>query len=134
MFERWATLVVHTGPAGSATRTKLARNLIHFVSFTAAGEAQRLAEAAGLDLAQLAQVVRHSDAVTGGPGAIMVRPTTSPVGPDDGLWEILHHTRDLGEKDLALALELAEPVGVELPLTRLALDGFGPSLGPPANA
>jgi 4-carboxymuconolactone decarboxylase len=38
------------------------------VTYTAATEAQRLAEAAGISLADLGEVVRHSDAVTGGPG------------------------------------------------------------------
>jgi 3-hydroxyisobutyrate dehydrogenase-like beta-hydroxyacid dehydrogenase len=133
VFERWATLTVHMGPAGAGTRAKLARNLMHFTAFTAAGEAQRLAEAAGLDLQKLARVVRHSDAVTGGPGAIMVRGTTAPLAPDDALFEIFTHTRALGEKDLALALELAEHLGVDLPLARQALEELGPSLGLPPH-
>ena len=66
---------VHAGPVGAGTRMKLARNLLHFVSFTAVTEAQRLAEAAGLDLVALGEVVRHTDAITGGPGAIMHRDT-----------------------------------------------------------
>ena len=45
--------VVHAGPVGAGTRFKLARNLMHFVSFSAAMEASRLAEAAGLDVAEL---------------------------------------------------------------------------------
>jgi 3-hydroxyisobutyrate dehydrogenase-like beta-hydroxyacid dehydrogenase len=134
VFARWATLTVHMGPAGAGTRAKLARNLMHFTAFTAAGEAQRLAEAAGLDLQKLARVVRHSDAVTGGPGAIMVRDTTAPLAPDDALFEIFTHTRTLGEKDLTLALELAEHLGVELPLARQALEDFGSSLGLPPRA
>jgi 3-hydroxyisobutyrate dehydrogenase-like beta-hydroxyacid dehydrogenase len=134
VFACWATLTVHMGPAGAGTRTKLARNLMHFVAYTAAGEAQRLAEAAGLDLGKLARVVRHSDAVTGGPGAIMVRDTTAPMAPDDALYEIFSHTRTLGEKDLALALDLAAELGVDLPLGRQALDDFGPSLGLPRQA
>jgi 3-hydroxyisobutyrate dehydrogenase-like beta-hydroxyacid dehydrogenase len=131
VFERWAALVVHMGPAGAGTRTKLARNLMHFVAYTAAGEAQRLAEAAGLDLGKLARVVRHSDSVTGGPGAIMVRDTAGPLLPDDGLFDIFSHTRTLGEKDLRLALEMGEAFGVDLPLGELALRDFGPSLGLP---
>ena len=124
-------LVVHMGPVGAGTRTKLARNLMHFIAYTAAGEAQRLAEAAGLDLRKLARVVRHTDAVTGGPGAIMVRDTTAPMAPDDGLYEIFAHTRELGEKDLTLALELADGLGLDLPLAKQALEDFGPSLGLP---
>ena len=99
-----ATRVVHAGPAGAGTRMKLARNLLHFVSFTAATEAQRLAEAAGLDLVDLGDVVRHTDAVTGGPGAIMHRDTTAPLAPDDFWFEVFDHVRALGEKDLAFAL------------------------------
>ena len=129
VFARWASLTVHMGPAGAGTRTKLARNLMHFIAYTGAGEAQRLAEAAGLDLQKLARVVRHSDAVTGGPGAIMVRATTAPLEPDDGLFEIFTHTRGLGEKDLTLALEMAERLDLDLPLARQALRDFGRSLG-----
>lgn len=133
VFGRLATLVVHMGPAGAGTRTKLARNLMHFIAYTGAGEAQRLAQAAGLDLQKLARVVRHSDAVTGGPGAIMVRSDAGPLAPDDGLYEIFAHTRELGEKDLALALELADHLGLDLPLGRQALADFGPSLGLPRH-
>lgn len=131
VFACFATVVVHMGPAGAGTRTKLARNLMHFVAYTGAFEAQRLAEAAGLDLTKLARVVRHSDSVTGGPGAIMVRDRTGPLAPDDGLFEIFSHTRDLGEKDLMLALELADELGVDLPLGRQALADFATGLGVP---
>jgi 3-hydroxyisobutyrate dehydrogenase-like beta-hydroxyacid dehydrogenase len=131
VFASFATLVVHMGPAGAGTRTKLARNLMHFTAYTAAFEAQRLAEASGLDLRKLAQVVRHSDVVTGGPSAIMVRTSTGPLAPDDGLFDIFCHTRDLGEKDLTLALELADAVGVDLPLARQALRDFARGLGVP---
>jgi len=131
VFARWASVVVHMGPAGAGTRTKLARNLMHFVAYTGAAEAQRLAEAAGLDLRKLARVVRHSDSVTGGPGAIMLRDTTAPLRPGDEWFDVLSHTRDLGEKDLTLALELADRLGVDLPLGRQALQDFATGLGVP---
>jgi len=131
VFAHWASVVVHMGPAGAGTRTKLARNLMHFVAFTAAGEAQRLAEEAGLDLRKLARVVRHSDSVTGGPGAIMLRDTTTPLAPGDDWYDVLAHTRDLGEKDLTLALELADHLEVDLPLARQALQDLAKRLGVP---
>ncbi len=90
---------------------KLARNLIHFVAFTAVTEAQRLAEAAGLDLVALGEVVRHTDAITGGPGAIMYRDTTAPLDPDDFWHGVFDHVRALGEKDLSFAIELADDTG-----------------------
>ena len=130
-FAAWASVVVHMGPAGAGTRTKLARNLLHFIAFTAVGEAQRLAEASGLDLRKLGRVVRHSDSVTGGPGAVMLRTTTAALEPGDEWYEVMAHTRDLGEKDLTLALELAEHLGADLPLARQSLRDLAAALGVP---
>ncbi|MBH0121977.1 NAD(P)-dependent oxidoreductase [Rhodococcus sp. CX] len=128
-FGAWAGLVVHAGPVGAGTRMKLARNLLHFISFNAAAEAQRLAEAAGLDITALGKVVRHTDAITGGAGAIMLRDTTAALAPDDPWFPILAHARSLGEKDLTLALELGERLGVDLPLGTRALADLGTGLG-----
>jgi 3-hydroxyisobutyrate dehydrogenase len=122
-------MMVHAGPVGAGTRMKLARNLLHFIAFTATTEAARLAEAAGIDIAKLGKVVRHTDAITGGPGAIMLRDTTAPIEPDDFWFDIFSHVRDLGEKDLALALQLGTDLGVDLPLGHIALDRFADGLG-----
>jgi 3-hydroxyisobutyrate dehydrogenase-like beta-hydroxyacid dehydrogenase len=130
-FGRWADLFVHFGPVGAGTRAKLARNMMHFVAYTAAAEAQRLAEAAGIGLEDLGRVVRHSDAVTGGPGAIMLRSTTAPIPPDDPFHQPFLHARELGEKDLALALDLGDQLDVDLPLARLAVDHLAAGLGVP---
>ncbi|MCB0972210.1 MAG: NAD(P)-dependent oxidoreductase [Acidimicrobiales bacterium] len=125
------TLVAHLGPIGAGTRAKLARNLITFASFVAVGEASRLAEAAGVDLAALGDVVRHSDRVTGGAGAVMLRAESGPLPADDGLRQIFTHTRELGEKDLRLALDLGAETEVDLPVARQALDLLAASLGVP---
>lgn len=132
-FARMGSEVVHAGPVGAGTRMKLARNLLHFVSFTAATEAQRLAEAAGLDPAELGRVVRHTDAITGGPGAILYRDTAAPMAADDSWFGIFDHVRALGEKDLRFAIELADDVGVDVPLARHALTGLAPGLGLPES-
>jgi len=125
--------VVHAGPVGAGTKFKLARNMLHFVAFTAATEAQRLAEAAGLDLKALGDVVRHTDTITGGPGAIMHRESTAPLDPDDFWYGVFDHVRALGEKDLGFAVDLAERLGVEVPLAALARARLAPGLGlPPA--
>lgn len=130
-FEPWAKLVVHAGAVGAGTRMKIARNLITFGSFAAAAEAQRLAEAAGLDIVSLGDVVRYSDEVTGGPGAIMFRETTRAAERGDPWFDVLVHTREIGEKDLALALELGRELGVDLPLAELAKQHLAAGLGVP---
>ena len=69
--------------------------------------------------------MRHSDAQSGGPGAIMVRDDMKPLAPDHFLYDMFVHTRGLGEKDLSLALALGEATGVDLPLAEMALQEPG---------
>lgn len=132
-FGVMGTKVVHAGPIGAGTKMKLARNLMHFVAFTAATEAQRLAEASGLDLVELGNVVRHTDAITGGPGAIMHRSTTATLDPSDFWFGVFEHVRALGEKDLGFAIELAGTLGVDVPLAEQALARLGTGLGLPPH-
>jgi 3-hydroxyisobutyrate dehydrogenase-like beta-hydroxyacid dehydrogenase len=130
-FKHWAAMVVHAGEPGAGTRMKLARNMLTFTSYVAACEAMKLAEAAGLDLQALGRVVRHTDALTSGPGAIMVRDDMNDIEPDNFLYQSFLHARGLGEKDLSLALALGEAVSVDLPLARLAYEGLAAGLGLP---
>ncbi|EID12371.1 NAD(P)-dependent oxidoreductase [Mycolicibacterium phlei] len=130
-FKRFASLVVHAGEPGAGTRMKLARNMLTFTSYVAACEAMKLAEASGLSLQALGRVVRHSDAQSGGPGAIIVREDMTDLTPDHWLYEAFTHTRGLGEKDLSLALALGEQTHVELPLAEIALKNLAAGLGVP---
>lgn len=129
VLTRMGSKVVHAGPLGAGTRMKLARNLVHFVAFTAVTEAQRLAEAGGLDLVALGEVVRHTDRITGGPGAIMYRDTTAKLDPDEFWHSVFDHVRALGEKDLSFAIELAGTLGVDVPLAQLARENLAKGLG-----
>lgn len=131
IFKKWASMVVRAGEPGAGTRMKIARNMLTFIGFTAACEASRLAEAAGIDLQKLGRVVRHSDAQSGGPGAIMARDDTKPLDPEHFLYTMFVHTRGLAEKDLGLALAMGETAGVELPLAEIALRDLAAGLGVP---
>src|SRR5699024_8150530 len=117
----WAAMPVHAGDVGAGTQMKLARNLLHFISFTAASEASRLAEAAGVYITNLGGVVRYTDAITGGAAAIMLPDTTAPIDADDFWHGVFTHVRGLGEKDLSLALGLAGRMDVDLPMGQIAL-------------
>jgi 3-hydroxyisobutyrate dehydrogenase-like beta-hydroxyacid dehydrogenase len=133
-FSQWASLVIHAGEPGAGTRMKLARNMLTFVSYAAACEASRLAEASGLNLHDLGKVVRHTDALTGGAGAIMFRDDMKPLEPGHFLYQPFLHTRGLGEKDLSLALALGNTVSVELPLAEVARQWLAVGLGVPHSA
>lgn len=131
VFKKWASLVIHAGEPGAGTRMKLARNMLTFTAFAAACEAMRLAEAAGLDLQALGRVVRHTDAITSGPGAIIIRDNTNELDPGHWLYDTFIHTRGLGEKDLSLALGLGDSLDVDLPLAQIALRDLAAGLGVP---
>ena len=131
VFKQWASLVIHAGEVGAGTRMKLARNMLTFTGYAAACEAMELAEKAGLDLQALGRVVRHTDALTGGPGAIMVRDNTHEIEPGHWLYDSFVHARELGEKDLGLALALGQTSGVGLPLAEVALRNLAAGLGVP---
>jgi 3-hydroxyisobutyrate dehydrogenase-like beta-hydroxyacid dehydrogenase len=130
-FKQFASVVVHAGEPGAGTRMKLARNMLTFTSYAAAGEAMKLAAAAGIDLQALGRVVRHTDAQSGGPGAVIVRDNIADLDSDNFLYGPLAHARDLGEKDLSLALALGQTLGVELPLAEFALKKLAAGLGVP---
>ena len=127
-------MVIHAGEPGAGTRMKLARNMLTFTSYAAACEAMKLAEAAGLDLQALGRVVRHTDALTGGAGAIIVRDDMKTLEPEHFLYQPFLHTRGLGEKDLSLALALGKAVSVDLPLAEVAYERLAAGLGVPHTA
>src|SRR5260370_36996527 len=112
-FTQWASMNAHAGAPGAGNRMKLARNMLYFISFTAACEASKLAEVAGVNLQDLGNVVRHSDAQTGGAGAIMYRDDLKPLQPDHFLYQPFLNTRGLGQNDPSVALEPRHALGVD---------------------
>jgi 3-hydroxyisobutyrate dehydrogenase len=121
-LEAFSSLVVRMGPLGTGLQAKLARNIVQYGSWLAAYEAQRLAEAAGIQLSKLAEVIRASDKKIGGAGTLMFRKTVAPFGPDDdaGLVGAMRSAAALAHKDLRAAMSLAAELDLELPLTALA--------------
>ena len=117
VLEAMSSLVVRMGDLGTGLLAKLARNVVQYGGWLAAYEGQRIAEAGGIELAKLAQVIRASDAKIGGAATLMFRPTVEPCGPDDheGLVASMAAGAALATKDLAAALEAATELGLTLP-------------------
>ncbi|HEX3946412.1 MAG TPA: NAD(P)-dependent oxidoreductase [Acidimicrobiales bacterium] len=115
--------VLHMGSLGAGLSAKLARNIVQYGSWLAAYEGQLLAEAAGIDLAMLAQAIRASDRRIGGASTLMFRPTVAPLRVDvpteAGLIEPLGAAARLAHKDLRSALALADALDIPLPLAQL---------------
>ena len=121
LLDTVGSLTVTMGPFGAGLAAKLARNLVQYGGWLAAHEGQVLAEAAGIDLAKLAQVVRASDAQSGGAATLMFRPTAAPFSEadDPGLVGAMQGAAALARKDVQAALALAEELDLELPLAAM---------------
>jgi 3-hydroxyisobutyrate dehydrogenase-like beta-hydroxyacid dehydrogenase len=134
VLDGFCSLVLCMGPLGAGLRAKLARNLVQYASWLAAYEAQVLAEAAGIELAKLAEAIRASDEMIGGASRLMFRSSAAPFGPDDdaGIVGAMRAAADLAHKDLRAVLELGAQLDVALPVAALtqartdALFGLAP--------
>jgi 3-hydroxyisobutyrate dehydrogenase len=129
-IEPWSREIVHVGDLGAGMAAKIARNYVQYACFGAVHEGQTLAQAAGVDLATFAHIVRSTNAVamtdfTLDRGDATVRPVEElgAGGP------ALADAAALGLKDLAVAEALADELGVALPGLPGARRGFPGSLG-----
>lgn len=134
VVEAFAGTVVRMGGRGAGMRAKLVRNQMQYGIWAVAAEAERLAVAAGVDVEALKTVVRAGDVLTGGPTTLM----GVDLPP-----ETRRGTAALAHKDLRAALDLAEAVGADVPLTAaieptydsvLAMEPAGPAEPAPVAA
>jgi 3-hydroxyisobutyrate dehydrogenase-like beta-hydroxyacid dehydrogenase/alkylhydroperoxidase/carboxymuconolactone decarboxylase family protein YurZ len=134
-----SSIFSHMGPLGAGMAAKIARNIMQYGAMLAAYEGGQLAEAAGVDLHKLIEVIRTSD-----PHNVMStvmltnRGTTRPLQdlPEETLakfrgWAVQLH------KDIDAGKELAEQFGVDIPGARLSMErgdqiyGLPPGTTPP---
>jgi 3-hydroxyisobutyrate dehydrogenase-like beta-hydroxyacid dehydrogenase len=120
-LSRYGSLVIRVGDLGAGMAAKIALMVVSFGKLAAAYEGLLLARASGVDLADFATIVRHSEARSGlhdffigergrwfdGAGPL------ATIGP---------HESPKSQKDLDAALELARRHGVDLPLAALVHD------------
>lgn len=115
VLEAFSSEVVHMGGPGAGLRAKLIRNHMQYGIWAVADEARRMAEASGVDVARLKEVVEAGDKLTGGPTALM----TLPRGG-----EYMRGPAAMAHKDLRAAIALADAVGAEVPIARQVEPGY----------
>jgi 2-hydroxy-3-oxopropionate reductase len=101
IFETSCTNIFHLGPLGSGMIAKLAHQVIICLNVLAAGEGMMLARKAGLDLAMMQEVVRAGGA-------------SSRVADNWARYKPTANAGKLWRKDLMLALECADELGLDL--------------------
>jgi alkylhydroperoxidase/carboxymuconolactone decarboxylase family protein YurZ len=114
----WSKKVVHCGPLGAGMATKIARNVITYGSWRTVAEASALAEAAGVDPANLIEVIETSD-----PDGATLLQLLRLCGQGGELPEATaRRIEPLMIKDLEAANALATSLGVEAPLVEVVLN------------
>ena len=105
LFETFASRVHHMGEPGSGHTTKLLNNFLNAISLAATAEAMVAGRKAGLDLAQLLDVVNHSTGVNFATTSRFPRIIEGDY-LEGGL------TNELMAKDVRAYLELLRQLGV----------------------
>ena len=112
VFDAIANKVFHLGPAGSGHAMKLVHNLILHSSFLAACEGLRLAERAGLNVAQAVDVLNAGNARS------FVTDTRFPRDILSGTMDARSTISNL-EKDLGLAVDFGGRLDARIPYAQL---------------
>jgi len=115
-LEAYGTTITHVGPSGAGQIAKIVNQILVVVTQQGVGEALLLAQAGGLDLNTAI------DAVKGGAaGSWMLANRGPQMARRD--WRP-GFTIDLQQKDLRLALDAANELGVPLPATALVFQFY----------
>ncbi len=120
-FQTSAKTIVHTGPLGSATYTKICNNLLQYIAFTGVFEAFNLLRHLGVDKNALEEVTRSNGLLNESCGLYM----NGVVCMDDETLQAkptqayLQGRLEIAEKDLAIALDEAKRAGFAIPATAL---------------
>jgi len=96
--------VIHVGPIGMGSTAKLINNMLAFCNAAAAAEALMMGKRSGIDLKKLDAVIRNASGMSSGYNNMSNKALAGDFSPTFAL--------DLAHKDLRLALEMADELGV----------------------
>ena len=104
LLNSFSSEVVHVGAIGMGSVAKLINNMLAFCNMAAAAEALVMGAKSGIDLAKLDQVISSASGYSSGYRSVADKSFAGNFQPTFAL--------DLAHKDLRLALELADELGV----------------------
>jgi 3-hydroxyisobutyrate dehydrogenase-like beta-hydroxyacid dehydrogenase len=107
VLQSFSAKVIHMGPLGTGTVAKLVNNMMAFCNAAAAAEGMMLGVTAGLDPKKLIEVIAGSSGNSNAFKSFSERSLSGEFSPSFAL--------NLAYKDLHLALELGDELGVPLP-------------------
>lgn len=99
------------GPLGAGMATKICNNMVTWVQMIIGLQSTSLALRSGVEIDQLMTVMKSNGNLTPSMGAIIGGKFIAP--PDPARDELLASQGGIGEKDLQLALDMAEAQGID---------------------
>lgn len=96
--------VIHLGEIGFGSTAKLINNMLAFCNAAAAAEALMMGKRSGIDLKKLDAVIRNASGMSSAYGSLSNKTLAGDFRPTFAL--------DLAHKDLRLAMEMADELGV----------------------
>src|ERR1700759_1714723 len=96
--------VIHLGEIGYGSKAKLINNMLAFCTSAAAAEALMIGKRSGIDLRKLDAVIRNASGMSAGYANLASKTLAGNFAPTFAL--------DLAHKDLRLAVEMADELGV----------------------
>ncbi len=115
VLDACAGKLIHLGPSGAGHTMKVVHNLITHTNFLACSEAGRLAEAAGIDLADMIKVFNAGNARS------FISERRFPDHILSGTWDGRSRIFNL-RKDVGMAVALAEELGSPMRIGHQTLD------------
>jgi 3-hydroxyisobutyrate dehydrogenase-like beta-hydroxyacid dehydrogenase len=122
VMEDFSSLYSHMGPLGAGISAKVARNIMHYCAALGAYEGGLLAEAAGVDVSKLIDVIRKSDPHNIMGTILLEKRGTKPLqGLSEDMMKNFRGWAALLYKDLDAGIDLANTLSVPVPGAELAL-------------
>ncbi|PPQ32729.1 NAD(P)-dependent oxidoreductase [Rhodopila globiformis] len=104
LLKSFSSEVIHLGEIGFGSTAKLINNMLAFINSAAAAEALMMGKRSGIDLRKLDAVIRNASGMSAGYANMAGKALAGNFQPTFAL--------DLAHKDLRLALEMADELGV----------------------
>jgi 3-hydroxyisobutyrate dehydrogenase-like beta-hydroxyacid dehydrogenase len=114
LLKSFSGAVVHVGGIGMGSTAKLINNMLAFANMATAAEGIMMGVAAGIDLGKLAEVIKGSSGASSSFNGLATRALSGNRAASFAL--------DLAHKDLRLAQQLADEVGVPSPMGAATLN------------
>jgi 3-hydroxyisobutyrate dehydrogenase len=125
VMQEFSGVFSHMGPLGAGIAAKLARNIMHYGAAQGSYEGGLVAEAAGVDLKKLIDLIRKSDPHNIMSTILIEKRGVKPLDPDvqgADMMAFWKRNASLLYKDLDAGIDLAKSLGVKVPGAELALE------------